>query len=369
MEPQKATAADPLRGLLAVVLALALIALVGFFMAIGKSVLLPIVLAVISVYVLVAASEALTRLPGGAQLPGWLRRCLVLIAFLVAMLFLGGVMVSTAEQLAGRMPSYLQNLNALLTQLASVVGVDNPDWQKMWKDLVDGLPLQRFASLALGSIAAAAGLITMVVVYAMFLMGERGDFAHKIAVALPGERGIRASKIVAQVNGAISDYLAVKTLVNIILATLSYLVLWVFGVDFALFWAVLIGVLNYIPYVGSLLGVVFPVALTMAQFGSIQTTIGVGLLLTAMQVWVGNALEPRMIGRKVNMSPFVVLVALALWSAIWGIAGAILAIPLTSIIAIIMASFASTRPFAILLAQDVSVFAGDHRVEAKADPA
>ncbi len=122
------------------------------------------------------------------------------------------------------------------------------------------------------------------------------------------------------------------------------------------FWAILIALLNYIPYVGSFLGVIFPVVLSMAQFGSIERTLALAALLTLAQMGVGNVLEPRMVRRKVNMSPFVVLVALALWSSIWGVSGAILAIPLTSIIAIVMGSFASTRPFAILLAENVSVY-------------
>ena len=65
---------DPLRGLLGVVLGLALVALVGMFLVIGKSLILPIVVAVISVYVLIAASDAVGRLPGCRHLPEWLRR-------------------------------------------------------------------------------------------------------------------------------------------------------------------------------------------------------------------------------------------------------------------------------------------------------
>lgn len=347
---------DPIRGLLAVVLALALVALVGFFLIVGKSLLLPIFIAVISVYVLVAASDAIGRLPGGRMMPEWLRRALVLAMFLLGVVVLGAVMIGTAEQVRLRLPEYQSNVTAILGRLFAAAGMDNPDWQKLWQDAVARLPVQRILGTALGSISAAAGLVFMVVIYAMFLMGERGGFARKIAVALPDERGPRAAAIVSQINAAISDYLAVKTLVNAILGLISFSVMWAFGVDFALFWAILIALLNYIPYVGSLLGVIFPVVLSMAQFGSIQITLAVAALLTAAQVWVGNALEPRMIGRKVNMSPFVVLVALALWSSVWGVAGAILAIPMTSIIAIVMASFAATRPFAVLLAEDVSVF-------------
>ena len=348
---------DPLRGLLGIVLSLLLVALVGRFMVVGKSFLLPIIIAVISVYVLVEASDALRRVPIAGRAPEWARRALVLVGFLVIAFWLGGVMMSTASQVSAKLPEYQANIDRLYAELAGMAGLSElPDLGQMLERLSAALPISEIASAVLGSISSSAGLMFMVLVYATFLMGERSGFAHKIAVALPGERAHRASAIIADINDAIGKYIAVKTLVNAILGVLSYLAMRALGVDFALFWAVLIALLNYIPYVGSLLGVVFPVVLSMAQFGSVQRTLVIAVLLTAAQMWVGNALEPRMVGRRINMSPFVVLVALALWSSIWGAAGAILAIPLTSIIAIVMASFASTRPFAILLAQNVEPF-------------
>ncbi|MFV0408744.1 MAG: AI-2E family transporter [Paracoccus sp. (in: a-proteobacteria)] len=348
---------DPLRGLLSIVLSLLLVALVGRFMVIGKSLLLPIVIAIISVYVLLAASDALGRFPLTCHLRERWRRLLVLALFLIAVIWLGGVMVSTANQVGSHIAEYEANLSRLYDELIWILGISTkPDLAQLLDGLRQALPLNEIAGMVLGSISSAAGLMFMVVVYAAFLISERGGFAHKIAVALPGERAERAGEIISNINNSISDYIAVKTLVNVILGVLSFVVMSAFGVDFALFWAILIALLNYIPYVGSLLGVVFPVLLSMAQFGSVERTIAIAVLLTLAQMWVGNSLEPRMVGRKVNMSPFIVLVALALWSTIWGVSGAILAIPLTSIIAIIMGSFESTRPFAVLLAQDVKPF-------------
>ena len=112
----------------------------------------------------------------------------------------------------------------------------------------------------------------------------------------------------------------------------------------------MIGLFNYIPYVGSIIGVALPILLSLAQFGSLGTTALLGGLLIAAQTYVGNILEPRIIGRQLNLSPFVVLVALSVWSALWGLPGAILAIPLTSMLTIICGSFPETRFVAVLLA-------------------
>ena len=124
------------------------------------------------------------------------------------------------------------------------------------------------------------------------------------------------------------------------------------NIDSALFWAVMIGLLNYIPFVGSAIGVGFPVILTLAQFGSVSWAILAFGLLMAVQTYVGNVLEPKMIGKSVNLSSFVVLVALVFWTALWGLPGAILSVPLTSVLVIILAANRGTKPFAVMLSAD-----------------
>jgi len=208
-----------------------------------------------------------------------------------------------------------------------------------------------------GSAGSMVGVLVLAAVYAIFLAAEASGFAHKLAVALPNRlQAMRTQAVIEAINARIGDYLAVKTLINVIVGSLSWVVLWLFGVDHALFWALMIGILNYIPYFGSLVAVAFPVLMATVQFGSIQFALAVGACLTVVNMWVGNWLEPRMIGGRVNMSPFVVVAALSFWTTLWGVAGAILAVPMTSTLAIILASFAATRPIAVLLAMDVSEY-------------
>ncbi len=76
-------------------------------------------------------------------------------------------------------------------------------------------------------------------------------------------------------------------------------------------------------------------------------------MLLAAQLWVGNYLEPRLIGKQLNMSPLIILLSLSVFSTLWGLAGAILAVPLTSIIAITLSAFDETRFVAVLLAETV----------------
>ncbi|HQR29508.1 MAG TPA: AI-2E family transporter, partial [Anaeromyxobacteraceae bacterium] len=116
--------------------------------------------------------------------------------------------------------------------------------------------------------------------------------------------------------------------------------------------AVLIGLLNYIPYAGSFFGVAIPVAVALGQFGDPGAVLGLLVGLVAAQVVIGNVLDPFLMGSSLNLSPFAILVSLAVWSQLWGVAGAVLAVPITSVMVIVLSAFAGTRPIAVLLSKD-----------------
>lgn len=338
-------------------MAVLLAILLGWLLKAGKGVLLPVFAAIIVVYVLVSATEALGQVPLLGRLPEWLRRLLVLGVFVAVVVALGAIVTSTVGKLVTLAPTYQANLERMLNAATAAIGLgQSTDWNSLRAATLGKIDVQALLGTVLGSIGSMAGMVFMVLVYALFLMGERSQFARKLATALPGESAEQTKTIIRDINDRIGQYLAIKTLVNIILGVLSYLIMLAFGLDFALFWALVIALLNYIPYVGSMLGVLFPVLLALAQFGSFSTMLALAALLSAAQAVVGNVLEPRLIGRQVNLSPFVVLLALSLWSSLWGVAGAILAIPLTSMLAIVLGAFGATRPLAVLLADDVSMY-------------
>ncbi|TDL78071.1 AI-2E family transporter [Palleronia sediminis] len=347
------------------VLALVFLVLMGWLLVIGKPILLPIVTAIISVYVMTSASEALGRLPVLRHFPSVWLRLLVLAAFVVIVLVFAYVVAATVRDIAGVAPVYQANLSRLLQNVAVMFDIEE---QQLWNEIrsltIDKISFQAILLATLGGFTSVGGMVFLVVIYAGFLLAERNTFPQKISAAFRNrESAEKAHRIVTDINRKISDYLAIKTLINMVLGAISYVVLWVFGVDFAPFWAITIALLNYIPYVGSYAGVAFPVILSLAQFASIPVTLGLAAMLTAAQMYVGNVLEPRRIGRELNLSPFVVLVALSVWGALWGIPGAILSVPLTSIVALILSSFEQTRFLAIFLAERPETMTAD-RAEA-----
>lgn len=337
--------------LLTLVLAIGLTLMAGWLLIIGKPILLPIVLAIIAVYVLTTAAEALGKAPLIGRLPLVARHAVVLLGFTLAIVALALVVSVTVNQLIELIPRYQENLKALAGRIADLGGMEtHPTWDDLVEVTVGNINLQAIVVRFLGGLTSFSLTVFLVLVYAGFLMGERRHFPAKLAAAFPhGEQAELTARLIREINQKIGDYLAIKTLINVILGVISYAILWFMDVDFALFWAVVIGLFNYIPYVGSIVGVALPVIFSLAQFGSLPTTAALAGLLAVAQAYVGNILEPRLVGRQLNLSPFVVLLALSVWSAIWGLPGAIFAIPMTSMLVIICGAFDSTRFIAVLL--------------------
>ena len=197
-----------------------------------------------------------------------------------------------------------------------------------------------------------SGLI-VVLLYVTFLLMERSVFATKIAnISSDPQRVANVQRLIGHVNARIGTYLALKTAVSVVQGLVSWAILALLGVEFAAFWAVLIGLLNYVPYIGSVLGVALPVAFATMQFADLNHVLLVLLALAVSQFVIGFFLDPYLMANSLNLSPFVILVSLAVWSALWGIAGAFLAVPITACIALVCAEFEATRPVAVLLSRD-----------------
>ncbi|MBE3638340.1 AI-2E family transporter [Mangrovicoccus algicola] len=332
-------------------LSLGIALMAGWILIVGKAVIVPVLAAVIAVYVLINGAAWLRRWTVLRRCPAWLLQMVILAGFVVGLFSLAAVVAVTLEEMADRAPAYQANLETLAVRIAEAFGAESdPTWADIRRLAFGQLDLPARIGGLFSSLTSLLGSVLIVIIYAGFLMGQWASFPRRIAEAFgTGGNAAWILEIGGEINRRIGDYLTVKTLVNLVLGLLSYAVLWAMDVDFALFWAVCIGLLNYIPYLGSWLGVMLPVILSVAQFGDIWRTLLLTLLLTVMQIFVGSVLEPRWIGRQLNLSPFAVILALSFWSALWGISGAILAVPLTSVLVIIFSAFPGTRPIAVLI--------------------
>jgi predicted PurR-regulated permease PerM len=161
--------------------------------------------------------------------------------------------------------------------------------------------------------------------------------------------------ILSKIDKSIGSYISIKTLVSLLTGFLSYFALLFLNVDAPIFWAFLIFILNYIPTVGSLVATAFPAFFAMLQYGEVMPGIWVLIIVGAIQLIVGNYIDPKLTGDSLNISPLVIIFGLAFWGAIWGIIGMFLSVPVTVMLIIILSEVPATRPLAILLTKDGSI--------------
>lgn len=198
------------------------------------------------------------------------------------------------------------------------------------------------------SAASAMLFATVLVIFLTFIMLiEAPRWGQKIGSVLNCSAHNTTMEAVATISGLLRRYLMARTILGVITAALYASWLWFFGVDLLVVWGLLAFVLNYVPTLGSLIAAALPVLYAVVQKDAGTVIIVAAGILVIEQV-MGNYVDPRVQGRQVSLSSLVVI-SLLVWGWIWGIAGAILAVPLTIAMMIICTHVESLRPFALML--------------------
>lgn len=181
---------------------------------------------------------------------------------------------------------------------------------------------------------ALLGQITVVVFLTYFLMISGDTFRRKL-VKLAGPR-LSSKKITLQalneVTGQIQRYLQVQLLASALVGLLTWLALVLVGMDNAAVWGIVAGVLNLVPYVGSLVTAASSALVAFLQFGSLNMALAVGGISLLIHTLVGNLLTPWLTSRASRMSPVAVFVGLLSWGWLWGVWGLLLGIPILMIV-------------------------------------
>jgi predicted PurR-regulated permease PerM len=189
--------------------------------------------------------------------------------------------------------------------------------------------------------------------FALMALGllEIEAYANKIARAAPsaGSRFLAAAR---RVSSRFGRYFYTRTVMGVIQGVATGLFAWAVGLDLPLVWGLLSALLNYIPTIGSVLAVVPPSLFALVQFPQSGKALLVVGGLAAVQIILGNYVDPRIQGRWLSLSPVVVLLSVAFWGWLWGPAGALIAVPITLAMVIAGQEFPSLRPLSILLASE-----------------
>jgi predicted PurR-regulated permease PerM len=190
-------------------------------------------------------------------------------------------------------------------------------------------------------------LTSLVVVIALvyFLLASGDLFLRKLVKVLPNfTEKKRAVEIFRRVEDDISHYLLTATLINAGLGTVTALALYLLGMPNVMLGGVMVALLNFIPYLGAVVNFIILAVVAILTFDDLSHALlvpSVFLILTTLE---GQFITPTILGRSLTLSPVVIFIGLIFWMWMWGIAGAILAVPILAVIEIFCDSFEFLAP-------------------------
>jgi predicted PurR-regulated permease PerM len=153
----------------------------------------------------------------------------------------------------------------------------------------------------------------------------------------------RALEMGAEVSDAVRRYFAVKTLTSLITGVATGLFTLAVGLDLSAIWGLLAFLLEYVPSVGSMIAVVPPALFAFLQFDGFARPLAITGGLIALQLVLGNYVDPKIEGRRMSVSPLVVLLSIVFWAWVWGPFGALLGVPITVTLTILARHFGGMR--------------------------
>jgi predicted PurR-regulated permease PerM len=288
-----------------------------------------------------------------------------LVSVLVVTLGFGFFIILMARgiaQFSGQAAEYEREINGLISAGYGIFELSNAP---TLSDILFGSTGLKILQVLGGATAELSENLILIILYVAFMFIAQSTWSLKLDYIFPKrENREQARRVGDAARIGIEKYLWTQTVISVLTTLFTYTTLVLLGVENAVFLAVLIFVLNYIPTVGSIVASVIPLLFALVQpdlptwvpGNEPQSTyIYSGLVFGLVSFWqffFGNFVQPRMMGDSLNLSVLVVLISLAVWGALWGIVGMFLSAPLTVLMMIMFSQSPSTRWIAIALSAD-----------------
>ncbi len=317
----------------------------------GRVFLVPLAIAVLLFSLTSAARDRIASLHiGSLKMPDWLASLIGMAAVVGAMLTVFSITAGQIDAVIEAGPTYVARGQEVVTGVAAWMGDD------LAAGIVaafEDIDLAAYVRALAGSAGYSLATAVLIILYVGFLFAERAYFTSKLANLFPdADRAERVEGIFRSITESVHRYIFIKTVVSVLTGILVYVVLELFDMEFAETWAILAVFLNFVPNVGSIVATALPTLAALVQFDNWTPVLLVFGIIGAIQFSVGNLLEPALMGRSLNLSPFVIILSLTFWGAIWGIVGMFLAVPIMVMLMITCSHVPSLHPVAVLLSRD-----------------
>jgi predicted PurR-regulated permease PerM len=321
----------------------------------GKTLFIPLMIAIFFTFLLFPISARLER----KKIP---RAVAIIISIIIAILFFGGLIFFFITQVNSFMDDLPQIKTSLVKkgtailnwveQRTRVTQQEQIEWLKSkLSETGSNSPTMILGIFsATGTLIALMALIPLYIFFLTYLREKYIQFIH-LVFKEQSDKTIQILKDISTVSRKYLKGILIDVLILSVLGSIGYLLL---GIKHAILFAVLAALLNIIPYVGVAIGSILPVMMaliTKDDAGIALGALGVALLVQFID---NNFISPIVVGSSVSLNPLTAIIALIIGAIVWGIAGMILAIPLTGMIKVICDQIQSLKPYGFLLGEEVN---------------
>ncbi|RZT46369.1 putative PurR-regulated permease PerM [Sphingomonas sp. BK036] len=322
--------------LLGIITAILLIAA----LRIGFAVIMPIAFAAIIVAALWPLKRWLARF-----MPSWIAYTLTLLSLVTILGAFAAAVYLSVGQVIGAVASQWAGLERGYNHLAT--------WAADRGVPIAGtINRQRITTLVqmLGSgVYACVTYVGFIGIVVMLGLPEVPRLRRKLYEMFEGGARRDMLEVGEEISGQIRRYLGTTLATSILTGVASSLWSWMTGLELVLVWGIINFLLNFVPVIGNIVGIVPPVLFAFIQFGGWQMPLLVFAGFVVLQMTISNVVYPILQGKQLSLSPLAIIVAMTFWSWVWGIAGALIAVPLTAAIVMICGQFDRSRWIAKLL--------------------
>ena len=309
----------------------------------AKSIITPFLLAV---FISIICEQPISWLEK-RRMPRWLALIIVIFGLIFLFSGFGFLIGDTVSSFSGNLSQYestLKSISDSFIQFLNDKGIKIPQDQIF--NLVQPAKILEFTAGALNKLINMMGNTFLIFLIILFTLMEFGSFSVKArAILIGSDKSISYFSTILQ---NIRHYLGIKTLICLLTGILIYMALLIIGVDYPLLWALIAGLMNYIPNIGSIIAAVPAVLFALIQVGLGGAVWTLGSFMLVNNV-LGNFVEPRIMGKGLGLSTLVVFLSLIFWGFLFGTVGMFLSVPFTMTIKIILEQNEKTKWLAIIL--------------------
>lgn len=275
----------------------------------------------------------------------------IFLTLLLVVTIFGGMMLLASRSVAefqSALPDYVAYFQLRFDGFLSALEARGlPAREYISAEAVSSQALTSFVQGMFGRVATFLSTTLIVFFLLLFMLAEASVFPRKFRAVLGDKAGdlSRFSKITNEVF----EYLVIKTLISLATGVVIGFWAWIMRLEFPILLGLVGFLMNYVPTIGSIIAAIPAILLALLQQGTLGLALFVAIGYVVINVIFGNLLEPYIQGRRLGISTLVVLLSLIFWAWAWGPIGALLAVPLTMVVKIMIENTRDLRWVAILL--------------------